>query len=90
MDDRPRFAYQANTGVREVTLAIERGLLVARVFIPLLVAIAIFLFRQNLSYWIGVAGPPGAGRAVQPLGFCSPWSSGARAWPTPSASCLIP
>ncbi|MCL6647183.1 MAG: HD domain-containing protein [Chloroflexi bacterium] len=54
MDDRPRFAYQADTGVREVTLAIERGLLVARVFIPLLVAIAIFLFRQNLSYWIGV------------------------------------
>jgi hypothetical protein len=49
VDDRPRFACQADTGVREVTLAIEQEVLVARVFIPLLVAIAIFLFRQNLS-----------------------------------------
>ncbi|MFN8534940.1 MAG: HD-GYP domain-containing protein [Dehalococcoidia bacterium] len=51
MDDRPRFARPEDSSVRDLTLAIERGLFVARLIVPALVAVAVVLFRDNLTTW---------------------------------------
>ncbi|MCS6802239.1 MAG: HD domain-containing phosphohydrolase [Chloroflexota bacterium] len=54
--DRPSFAHPHAPALHEVTLAIERGLFVTRLIIPALVALAVFLFRDNLDNWVAVLG----------------------------------
>jgi hypothetical protein len=51
MPSPSEFAYQEDSGIRDVTLAVERGLIVARLIIPALVAVAVVLFRENLTHW---------------------------------------
>lgn len=58
MDDRsparPAFASDEDQALQDVALAIERGLFIARLIIPALVAGAVVLFRDNLGNWVGV------------------------------------
>ncbi|GIW08631.1 MAG: hypothetical protein KatS3mg060_3436 [Dehalococcoidia bacterium] len=51
---RSGFALPQDRAVQDVTLAIERGLFVARLVIPALVALAVVLFRDNLGNWVAV------------------------------------
>jgi HD-GYP domain-containing protein (c-di-GMP phosphodiesterase class II) len=51
---RPGFAPRDDRALHDLSLAIERGLFVSRLIVPILVGAAVVQFRDNLGSWIGV------------------------------------